>query len=174
MMATGCRLGLRVLVCIDIASFARYAGLYGGVLRLPTARGLAVGYTLSPATRACTEACFAYPRLADSPWATRCRPLTRACTEACFAYPRLADSPWATRCRPLRGLVRRRASLTHGSRTRRGLHAVARYAGLYGGVLRLPTARGLAVGYTLSPADAGLYGGVLRLLELRRSSTASV
>ena len=60
MMATGCRLGLRVLVCIDIASFARYAGLYGGVLRLPTARGLAVGYTLSPATRACTEACFAY------------------------------------------------------------------------------------------------------------------
>src|SRR5262249_14552865 len=102
MMATGGRLGFLVLVCIDITSFARYAGLYGGVLRLPTARGLAVGYTLSPATRACTE--------------------------ACFAYPRLADSPWATRCRPLRGLVRRRASLTHGSRTRRGLHTVARYA----------------------------------------------
>src|SRR5215472_14594881 len=137
MMATGCRLGLRVLVCIDIASFARYAGLYGGVLRLPTARGLAVGYTLSPAdaglyggvlglphdsrTRRGLHAVARYagsyggvlrlPTARGLAVGYTLSPATRACTEACFAYPRLADSPWATRCRPLRGLVRRRASL---------------------------------------------------------------
>jgi len=47
-------------------------------------------------------------------------------------HPRLADSPWAT-CRPLRGLC------------------VARYAG-FGGIGDHPRARGLALGYMLSPA----------------------
>ncbi len=51
----------------------------------------------------------------------------------CVAFPGLADSPWATRCRPrVRGLLSSSVH-TQGSRTRPGLHAVAReYAGLCG------------------------------------------
>ena len=41
---------------------------------------------------------------------------------------------------------------TQGSRTRPGLHAVARCAGLHTRLLILPRARRLALGYTLSPA----------------------
>ena len=48
---------------------------------------------------------------------------------ACPRYPGLADSPWATCCRPLaRAWVLARD--TQGSRTRPGLHAVARWRGL--------------------------------------------
>jgi transposase len=41
----------------------------------------------------------------------------------------LADLPHAARCRPLRGLVAASVALSQGSRTRPGLHAVARCAG---------------------------------------------
>jgi len=98
---------------------------------------------LSPAsTRPCVPH-RAYPGLADSPWATRCRSRVRglvspsarprarglalgymlspASTRPCVphrAYPGLADSPWATRCRSrVRGLVYLIAR-TQGSRTR--------------------------------------------------------
>src|SRR6185369_6016524 len=48
-----------------------------------------------------------------------------------LATPELADSPWATRCRPrVRGLIPR---------------------------ARNPRARGLALGYTLSPASTRAY-----------------
>src|SRR6185436_11552281 len=66
--------------------------------------------------------------------------------------PGLADSPWATCCRPLRGLVLLRLLRTQGSRTRPGLHAVARYAGSCSSAYCVPRARGLAQGYMLSPA----------------------
>jgi len=64
-----------------------------------------------------------------------------------YAFPGLADSPWATRCRPLRGL------------RRRGVAPLA---------LRIPRARGLALGYTLSPRCAGLRRCGLAGLGLRR------
>jgi hypothetical protein len=51
-------------------------------------------------------------------------PAWRAC-EVDALYPGLADSPWALCCRPLRGLVR---------------------------LTRVPRARGLALGFMLSPA----------------------
>src|SRR5215471_2030396 len=140
---------------------------------------------LSPAGAGLRLFCNAlYPGLADSPWATCCRPLARAC--GCFSalYPGFADSPWATCCRPLaqacgcfatrftqgsrtrpglhavarwRGLAVVSARFTQGSRTRPGLHAVARWRGLAVVLQRaLPRARGLALGYMLSPAGAGL------------------
>ncbi len=124
-----------------------FTGL-GETPRLPRARGLALGYTLSPASTRARAAGF-------TELGTR------------VAYPGLADSPWATRCRPrvrgLAGLDSRSsepALRTQGSRTRPGLHAVAReYAGScvwiqgLGETLRLPRARGLALGYTLPPAS---------------------
>jgi hypothetical protein len=56
-------------------------------------------------------------------------PAARARSGCGAEHPRLADSPWALRCRPLRGLAPVAALRTHGSRTRRGLYAVARCAG---------------------------------------------
>ncbi len=118
---------------------------------VPRARGLARGYTLSPAARACLVATFASPGLADSPWATRCRPL-RGLPRRGVSFPGLADSPWAhavaaraassrrlgsqgSRTRPeltlspaARAASSRRLG-SQGSRTRLGLHAVARCAG---------------------------------------------
>jgi hypothetical protein len=139
-----------------------YAGLAATGRELPRARGLALGYTLPPAsTRA--------PAVASLPTqGSRTRPGLHAAAReyagSCgcvVAYPRLADSPWATRCRPLtraRGLSCYLARTTQGSRTRPGLHAVARLRGLAGLAAtwrELPRARGLALGYTLSPAYAG-------------------
>src|SRR4030095_7193785 len=45
---------------------------------LPSAYGLALGYTLSPAGAGSRRLLVGYPVLADSHWATRCRPLARA------------------------------------------------------------------------------------------------
>jgi hypothetical protein len=107
-------------------AIARCAGSGARSLLLPRPRGLALGYTLAPAARA--------------------RARDRCC------YPRLADSPWATRWRPLRGLGRAIVVATQGSRTRLGLHTGARCAGSGARSLLLPRARGLALGYTLAPA----------------------
>src|SRR6185369_11452120 len=110
-----------------------YAGSAVRSRCLPRARGLALGYALSPAS-------------------------TRAQQFEVVAYPGLADSPWATRCRPrVRGLSSSKSLPTQGSRTRPGLRAVAReYAGSAVRSRCLPRARGLALGHTLSPAGAGL------------------
>src|SRR5689334_4318797 len=96
---------------------------------VPRARGLALGYTPSPAsTRASTVTSL---RTQGS----RTRPGLHAVAReyAGFygylaAYPGLADSPWVTRRRPrVRGLLRLPRSV--------------------------PRARGLALGYTPSPAS---------------------
>jgi len=92
---------------------------------IPRARGLALGYMLSPAARA---------RGADvlRTQGSRTRPGLHAVARCagsrrrCVAYPGLADSPWATCCRPLRGLATPMCCI--------------------------PRARGLVLGYMLSPA----------------------
>src|SRR6185369_6909638 len=80
--------------------------------RIPRARGLALGYMLSPAnTRA---------RLPSAhPQGSRTRPGLHAFAREYAgsppvrASPGLADSPWATRCRPrVRGLASRHAGLS--------------------------------------------------------------
>src|SRR4030095_9907391 len=96
---------------------------------VPRARGLALGYTLSPAGAGLRISIVWYPGLADSPWATRFRLLARACGFRSYG--------------------------TQGSRTRPGLHAFARWRGLTDFDRMVPSARGLALGYTLSPAGAG-------------------
>ncbi len=96
---------------------------------VPKARGLALGYTLSPAARACDAVAL---RTQGSRTRTGLHAVARcASLRRCrVAYPGLADSHWATLCRPLRGLATLSRLRTQGSRTRPGLHAVARCAGL--------------------------------------------
>src|SRR5207247_2095012 len=113
---------------------ARCAGLFKSLISYP---GLAdsLWATRCRPLRGLVQSLISYPGLADSPWATRRRPL-RGLVQSLISYPGLADSPWATRCRPLRGLVSLRSCIvvalhTQGSRTRPGLHAVARCAGLF-------------------------------------------
>jgi len=83
-----------------LLAVARYAG-FAHCARSPRARGSALGYMLSPATRVLHIVCD---------------------------HPGLADSPWATCFRPLRGFCTL-CAITQGSRIRPGLHAFARYAG---------------------------------------------
>jgi hypothetical protein len=152
---------------------------------------------LSPAARACavvvlhTQGSRTRPGLHA---VARCAGLRRCRV----AYPELADSHWATRCRPRRGLatlsccIPRARGLalgymlspaaracdgvalpTQSSRTRTGLHAVARYASLRRCRVALPRARGLALGYTLSPAARACAGVVLRYPGLADSPCAT-
>jgi hypothetical protein len=116
----------------------RYAGLRQAGYRFPRAafpglRGLALGYTLPPATRVCRMQVAAFPGLLFQGCFPGLRglalgntlpPATRVCgmqvaafpgllSQGCFpraAFPGLlsqgcADLPWATRCRPLRGFA---------------------------------------------------------------------
>src|SRR5262249_56341007 len=77
---------------------------------------------------------------ADSPWATRCRPRVRGLVCSRRAVPKARGlalgymlSPASTRARVFASCG------TQGSRTRPGLHAVAReYAGSYVRVVRYP------------------------------------
>src|SRR4030095_524891 len=87
-------------------AFARWRGLTDFDRMVPRARGLALGYTLSPAGAGLRISIVWYPGLADSPWATRFRPLARA-----YGF---------------------RSYGTQGSRTRPGLHAFARLGGVCG------------------------------------------
>src|SRR5689334_4077159 len=132
---------------VGYAVAREYAGWNQLGARVPRARGLALGYTLSPAS-------------------------TRAGIGLGLGYPGLADSPWATRCRPrVRGLESAWGSGTQGSRTRPGLHAVAReYAGWNRLGTQVPRARGLALGYRLSPASTRAGSS---LVDLNRSDRKS-
>src|SRR5437660_8325684 len=65
----------------------------------------------------------AYPGLEDSPWATRCRPLTGWFIARCV--PRARGLALGYTVSPAHGLVHC-ALRTQGSRTRPGLHGVAR------------------------------------------------
>src|SRR6185295_5076685 len=71
---------------------------------VPRARGLALGYTLSPAS---TRAPSPSERTQGSPTRLGLYAIAREYAGSLLvrAYPGLADSPWATRCRPrVRGL----------------------------------------------------------------------
>src|SRR6185369_10488556 len=144
----------------------------------------------------------AFPGLADSPWATRCRPRVRGLASLpCIPRARglalgYTLPPASTRARlpsahpqgsrttlgytlpPASTRARLPSAHSQGSRTRPGLHAVAReYAGSppfraspgladspcatrcrprvrgLASLPRIPRARGLALGYTLAPAN---------------------
>ena len=104
---------------------------------IPRARGLARGYMLSPAARACGFAQTEEVAIVRTQ-GSRTRPGLHAVARRAglrrriVVSPGLADSPWATCCRPLRGLAALRKR--NWSRS------------------CVPRARGLALGYMLSPA----------------------
>src|SRR5262249_47763546 len=129
-------------------------GISSSAHHYPPVRGLTGGYILSPAARARVSIGATTP---GSRTHRGLHPVARCAGLRLYwcDYPRFADSPGATSCRPLRGLASLlvrlppvrgltggyilspavRASLsigatTPGSRTHRGLHPVARCAGL--------------------------------------------
>src|SRR5215471_12829565 len=84
---------------------------------------------LSPAGAGLYQPLLPYPGLADSPWAKSCRPLTRACVVR-SGVPRARGLALGYTLSPAGAGLRRSLYRTQGSRTRPGLHALARWRGL--------------------------------------------